>query len=128
MGKKTYCNVYEDDKLIMEHVTQREIADRLNFSANKVWHSLGSRNKLDGKYTIEILEEVPQKTFEERWNEVVAPFARVQWIRRWVSIEQPMQHSNVLQAEMMEYGNIADIVSEGKTRKDDNVNRNLVRD
>ena len=79
MGKKTYCNVYEDDKLIMEHVTQREIADRLNFSANKVWHSLGSRNKLDGKYTIEILEEVPQKTFEERWNEVVAPFARVQW-------------------------------------------------
>ena len=31
MGKKTYCNVYEDDKLIMEHVTQREIADRLNF-------------------------------------------------------------------------------------------------
>lgn len=79
MGKKVYCNVYEDDKLIMEHVTQREIADRLNCSANKVWYSLGSKNKLDGKYTIEILDEPPKNSFAERWNEAVAPFSRVQW-------------------------------------------------
>lgn len=79
MGKEVYCNVYVDDKLIMEHVTQSEIADRLNCSANKVWHSLGSRNKLDGKYTIEILEEQPKNSFEERWNEAVAPFRHVKW-------------------------------------------------
>lgn len=79
MGKKTYYNVYEDDRLIMECVTQSEIANRLNCSANKVWYSLGSRNKLDGKYIIEILEEPAKNSFEESWNEAVAPFRRVKW-------------------------------------------------
>lgn len=79
MGKKTYYNVYEDGKRIMEHVTQKEIAEKLNCSTNKVSYYGGSRNKLDGKYIIEILEDLPQKSFEERWNEVVAPFGRVSW-------------------------------------------------
>ena len=79
MGKKAYYNVYEDDRLIMENVTKKEITERLPCSLRSLEHYLGSRKKMDGKYSFEIYEKEAKPVFEEKWDEAVAPFKRVKW-------------------------------------------------
>lgn len=79
MGKKGYYNVYEDGKLIMKNVTRKEITEKLNCSLRNLEYYLGSRKKLAGKYYIEISEKGGKSSFEEKWDEAVAPFARIKW-------------------------------------------------
>ena len=85
MPKVNKYNVYDNEELIIENATFREIAKQIGCSTISIPKYIDNGNKYAGRYTFELCEnmypEIKESTFEREWNAAVAPFKNVIWVK-----------------------------------------------
>lgn len=88
MPKIFYYNVYENDTLVLECVTAKEIAAKLNYAKQYVQKCIMNETKLGNIYSITYVTDnsaeakeknYQYKTFPEEWEAAVKPFRGVRW-------------------------------------------------
>ena len=85
MPKVNKYNVYDNEELIIENATHREIAKQIDCSTISISNYAEDGTKYAGRYTFELCEniypEIKESTFEREWNAAVAPFKNVIWVK-----------------------------------------------
>lgn len=86
MGRVNYYNVYEGERLVLECVTAKEIAAKLNYTVQYVQRNIVSGKLLGGIYSITFIADnsgqVHEDNFTKEWNEVIKPFKNVKWSKK----------------------------------------------
>lgn len=82
MNKSVY-NVYDNGELVLESVFASEVREFLGSESLCVANYATFGTVFAGRYTISKADEdVARSEFARAWNEAVAPFKRVQWVKR----------------------------------------------
>ena len=85
MPKVNKYNVYDNEELIIENATHREIVKQIDCSTISISNYAENGTKYAGRYTFELCEniypEIKESTFEREWNAAVALLKNVIWVK-----------------------------------------------
>ena len=81
MNKGVY-NLYDNGELVLENVYAGDIKDYIGTDKISVANYVEHGFTYDGRYTMEKGDpDLAHPQFVKEWNEAVAPFRRVQWVK-----------------------------------------------
>lgn len=80
---KSFFNVYDNGKLVLENGYLTDVAEFLGNENLNVHYYVRNAFLYKGRYRIEKADsDLARTSFEREWNEAVAPFKRVIWVKR----------------------------------------------
>ena len=81
MNKGVY-NLYDEGELVLENVYAGDIKEYIGNDKINVSHYVENGVTYGGRYTMEKGDpDLVCSQFAKAWNEAVAPFRRVQWVK-----------------------------------------------
>jgi len=79
---KGVYNLYEDGKLVLENVFAGDITDYIGTNTIHVANYATNGVLYKGRYLmVKVDEDLDRSKFAREWNEAVAPFRRVEWVK-----------------------------------------------
>lgn len=79
---KTFYNVYDNGKLVLENAYAEDVGELVGNEKLNIHYYVRNHFIYKGRYRIEKADsELARSVFAREWNEAIAPFKRVIWVK-----------------------------------------------